>query len=123
MNRVITAFAHNLAARQMTVPNKVLNAALDGPLGFAALAHQRLQPRPAMALVVPAVGEREQDNLLAVGQLKLPHQGHDANAHRSISRVIRSSRVASRALTSAFAAPFISCSARRRRLRRLRSSI
>ncbi len=59
--------------------------ALNSPLALAALAGDLWNRWPAFALIVAPVRKGERYQLFAVGQVDIPHLGHNADAHASAS--------------------------------------
>ena len=99
MNGVVHPFAGVLLAgnvpRLVEHPQRLLEA----PFAPACFTGERCQSRPAAAFVIGAIGQGEKHQLVAGGELDLPHEGHHADAHAGHpSRIPRFSSSASNSL-------------------------
>lgn len=83
VDRVVTALPARFDAGQVAVAFQATDAALNRALGLAALTGDSGDRRPASALVIGAIRQRKKNDLLTVGQIDLPNEGHDADTHRA----------------------------------------
>lgn len=81
VDRIVAALPWDLDPRDMADLLQLDHDALNGALAPAALARDGGDRGPGPALVAGAVCQRQKHELLAVRQVKFPHNRHDTNAH------------------------------------------